>query len=591
MNGPTSPARRLRLWPAVVLLLAQWACIAAPSLVEEPDMNLFMVRMFGPVIAGAGLVLWWLLASGVAWKDRLLVLLGVAVVVAAAMAFYHPTFREMGPMFYVLPTLVTAWVGWLLLTPMLNWPVRRAGIVVACGLTAAAFALIRLDGMDGQFNAAMSPRWLPTAEDKFIAEAAVKPAAKPAPAVAAKPLELQPGDWPAFRGAARDGKLTGTRIGTDWAKSPPKEVWRRRVGPGWSSFAVVGNRLFTQEQRQDNEVVVCYDADTGAELWAHADAARFTEPIAGPGPRATPTFHDGKLYTMGGRGLVNCLDAATGQRIWTRDVVKDTGAEVPTWGFASSPLVTHGVVIVFAGAEGKGVIAYQATDGAIAWTAPGGKLSYSSAHPIKLGGVDAAAVVTDAGLVAYDPATGKVVWQYDWALENGMNRVTQPALVGEADFVLGGPFGAGTRRLTVGHAGDQWKVGEVWPATSKAISPYYNDLVIHNDHLYGFDNHFFTCVGLADGKRKWKERGYGNGQVLLLAEQGLLLVLSETGEVALVKADPQRRVEVAKVPAISGKTWNHPVIAHGRLFVRNGEEMACFQLPDDTGLPPGSRSE
>jgi hypothetical protein len=133
----------------------------------------------------------------------------------------------------------------------------------------------------------------------------------------------------------------------------------------------------------------------------------------------------------------------------------------------------------------------------------------------------------------------------------------------------------------VGRDGDRWAAQKVW--TSRAIKPYFNDLVIHQNHLYGFDNNFLTCVGLDDGKTRWKERGYGNGQVLLLADQDLLLVLSEQGEAALVEAVPSGLVERCRFQAIEGKTWNHPVVAHGRLFVRNGEEAACYELTAETG--------
>src|SRR5262249_625934 len=147
-----------------------------------------------------------------------------------------------------------------------------------------------------------------------------------------QPVVLQPGDWPGFRGKDRDGRYKGARIATDWDERPPRQVWRQRVGPGWSSFAVVGTRLYTQEQRGPNEAVVCYDAGSGAELWSHEDAARFSETMAGPGPRATPTFHEGKIYAQGATGKLNCLDAATGRVLWSHDVAADSGAALPLWG-------------------------------------------------------------------------------------------------------------------------------------------------------------------------------------------------------------------------------------------------------------------
>jgi outer membrane protein assembly factor BamB len=342
-------------------------------------------------------------------------------------------------------------------------------------------------------------------------------------------------------------------------------------------------------------VVVCYRADTGDEVWVHADQTRFTEIVAGPGPRATPTFHEGKLYALGANGKFNCLDPATGRVIWSKDIVADSDAKVPMWGFASSPLVSAGVVTVYAGGpKGKAVLGYKADTGDLAWKAGGykldtpeavekkkdkGPLSYCSTHLAKFDGVEQVVIATDAGLAAFDPATGHALWTHDWQTENDIARIVQPALLDGGDVLMGAGLGVGTRRLHVGREGDGWSVKEVW--TTQKIKPYFNDLVTYQGHLYGFDDTFFVCVNLADGKLKWKSRGYGAGQVLLLADQGLLLILSEKGEVALVSASPEKHQELGKFQAIEGKTWNHPVLAHGRLYVRNGEEAACYQLAEE----------
>src|SRR5262249_15031365 len=252
------------------------------------------------------------------------------------------------------------------------------------------------------------------------------------------------------------------------------------------------------------------------ELWVHRDAARFSEAVAGPGPRATPTFHEGKLYAQGAAGRLNCLDAATGRVLWSRDVIADSGAKLPQWGFAASPPVVLGVVTGFAGAPGgKSVLGYNAASGELAWSAGEGQFSYCSTQLARLGGVEQLLLTTETGLTAFDPAGGKVLWTHDWPLE-GMARIVQPAVLGDSDVLIGTGMGVGTRRVSVGREGDGWATREVW--TSRAIKPYYNDLVVHRGHLYGFDNNFFTCVSLEDGKGKWKERGYGNGQVLLLAD-------------------------------------------------------------------------
>lgn len=568
--------RRLRLWPAVVILALQWLAIVGPGWVAPGTMFQFMGIFWGPMVGAAALAAWWLFASRLSWADRGLGLLACAATGGAVLLVCHPSINALVLTVFALPVVTTAWVVWLVITAFLSWPVRRAGLLVVFVLTWGYFTLVRFQGLDGSASASFEPRWLPTAEEKFLAKLDAG-ASDGEPAGDARPVALQSGDWPGFRGPDRDGKLTGVRVPTDWKEHAPKLVWRHEVGPGWSSFAVAGTRLFTQEQWGEEEAVVCYDADSGAKLWAHRDSARFTEMVAGPGPRATPTVHDGKVYALGAAGRLNCLDAATGKVLWSRDIVEDSGAKVPQWGFSSSPLVARGVVTVFAGGpDGKSVLGYHAASGEPAWYAGEGQLSYCSPQLARIGGAEQVLIGTDAGMTAFDPARGTVLWEHRWPMDGGQARIVQPALLGDSDVLIGTGFGFGTRRMRVSRVGDAWVAQEVW--TTRAIKPYYNDLVVYQGHLYGFDANFFTCVSLEDGKGKWKARGYGNGQVLLLAEQGLLLVLSEKGEVALVEASPAGHKELGRFQAIEGKTWNHPVIAHGKLFVRNGEEAACYRL-------------
>jgi outer membrane protein assembly factor BamB len=537
---------------------------------------------WGGIIGAALFGLWWLLLSRVHWTDRLLLLLFFGVSGATAIAFAHPTFTFMmyGPIVRGIPLAMTAWVLFLFITPGLSWPIRRLGSAVAILAGWAYCDTVRLDGVWGDFQAQISWRWVPTDEEKFLAELGQRKAAPGAEAAAEKAVELRAGDWPGFRGPNRDSLVTGFRVATDWNKNPPRKVWGRRVGPGWSSFAVIGDRAYTQEQRGEKEAVVCYDAATGEELWAHADPIRFEETVGGPGPRATPTFSEGWLYALGAKGTLNCLDPATGKVRWSRDVAAESKAKVPMWGFSASPLVAQGVVTVFAGgAGGKSVMAYHASSGEPAWSAGDGKDSYGSTQLMSVGGTDQVLIVAEDGMTSLEPSAGKVLWKYEWQTDRPP-RVAQPALVAGSDLLFATPL-KGMRRVHVPQQGESWSKEPMWE--SKDIKPYYNDLVTYKDHAYGFDNNFFTCVSLEDGKGRWRARGYGNGQVLLLADQGLLLISTEKGEVVLAEATPERHKELAKFKAIEGKTWNHPVVAHGKLFIRNGEEMACFQLPEEGG--------
>lgn len=582
---PLGNAQRLRLWPALVLVALLWAAILIPPRVAPDEMLLVILgAVWGPMVVTAGIAAWWMFASRIPWSQRWLGLLSFAGIGLVACLALHPSMAPFVIIVFALPMLLTSWVGWLALTPFLNWTARIGGLLIVFLLSWGFWDLLRFEGTTGEFTPAFRARWEPTDEQKLMADikaGKVKTSSGPAEAIV---LTAKEGDWPGFRGAKRDGILQGVRIATDWSARPPRELWRRPVGPGWGSFTVIGDRIYTQEQRGEEELVVCYDAGTGNELWTHKNAVRFTEAIAGPGPRATPTFDDGRLYAFGATGKLDCLDAATGKLLWSRDVKADTEAKEPTWGFASSPLVWKGVVSVFAGGpEGKSVVGYQASSGEPLWAAGSGLFSYCSPHPATIDNVEQILINTEAGVTSIDPNEGKVLWQHDWALDGGMSRVVQPALVGSSDILVGTFFGMGTRRVNVSRQEDGWKTKNVW--TTRVIKPYYNDMVLHKGHLYGFDSAFFTCVNLEDGKSKWRVRGYDNGQVLLLADQDLLLILAEDGTVALVEATPTGHKELSRFQGIKGKTWNHPVVAHGKLFIRNGKEAACFELRPEKEKP------
>ena len=375
-------------------------------------------------------------------------------------------------------------------------------------------------------------------------------------------------EWPGFRGPRRDGIVRGVRIKTDWSGSPPVQLWRRQVGPGWSSFAVSGDLLYTQEQRGNNEVVACYKATNGQPVWTHRDAARFFESNGGAGPRATPTLWNGRVYTFGATGILNALNASNGAVVWSRNAAADTGTEVPTWGFASSPLAVTDVVIVAAAGQ---LVAYDLTTGSRRWLGPAGSGSYSSPHLLTIDGVKQILLMSEAGATGVALADGKRLWEHPWP----GNAIVQPALTADGDVLISSQ-GSGTRRIAVAHGPGGWTVEARW--TSKGLKPYFNDFVVHKSHAFGFDGRILACIDLEDGRRKWKGGRYGNGQLVLLSDQDLLLVLGEEGELALVGATPDQFTELARFKAIEGKTWNHPVLVRDVLLVRNDHEMVAFRL-------------
>ncbi|MBT4137304.1 MAG: PQQ-like beta-propeller repeat protein, partial [Candidatus Latescibacteria bacterium] len=376
--------------------------------------------------------------------------------------------------------------------------------------------------------------------------------------------------WPGFRGPNRDGIIHGVQIETDWSASPPIELWRRLIGPGWSSFAVQGDLFYTQEQRGDDEVVACYNLTTGEPVWKHRDPARFWESNAGAGPRATPTLKNGRVYTLGATGILNVLNAADGSVIWSRNAASDTQTKIPGWGFSASPLVIDDSVVV---ATSGALVAYDLTTGDPRWFAPEGGYGYSSPHLLTIDGVAQILLVRGNNVVSVAPTDGKLLWQQ--SLPTGSN-IVQPAQASNGDILISDGEKSGMRRIAAKQGPSGWTTEERW--NTNRLKPYFSDFVIHNGHAFGFDGNILACIDIENGKRKWKGGRYGQGQLILLADQNVLVVLSEHGELVLVSATADKFTELAQHPAIEGKTWNHPVLVGNTLLVRNSAEMVAFKF-------------
>lgn len=348
------------------------------------------------------------------------------------------------------------------------------------------------------------------------------------------------------------------------------------MGAGWSSFAVAGPFAFTQEQRGSQETVVCYDLNTGNEVWVQQWESRFDEPMGGPGPRATPTLADGAVFVAGASGMLARLKAGTGEVVWKQDLKALSGRELPMWGYASSPLVTQSLVIVYAGGSGdKGVLAFDAASGEPRWSTACGADSYSSPQLSTVVGEETLLMLSNTGLLLLDPATGKVRLDYAWDFKG--YRALQPTVIGDDIILLPTPMSEGTRAIRVSKKDGRFSAEELW--TSKQMKADFTELTAHKGYLYGIDGSMFSCIDLKTGQRTWKGGRYGKGQALLLESSDLLLVAAEDGRIVLVKADPTAHTEIASFQAISGKTWTHPVVVGDRLLVRNAQEAACYQLP------------
>jgi outer membrane protein assembly factor BamB len=569
IDQPTQ-RKPLRVWPGVVAVVLQWlAWFVVPLFFQE--------ALFGGMLAGlilaAAILLWWLFFSRMQWLERIAGLVLVVIAVIAIKPIVHLSISNgmMGMMLYVLsiPVMSLALVGAAVAGRRLSRGGRRVAIVAAALIACGVFMVIRSEGITGNAQADLQWRWTKTPEERLLAQASEEPMAT-VPAPGATTSEV---GWPGFRGAKRDGVVRGVRIETDWAQKPPVAIWRKPVGPGWSSFAVNDNLVYTQEQRGENEVVSCYDLATGKLVWKHNDAARFWESNAGAGPRGTPTLNNGRVYTLGATGILNALDARNGAVIWSRNAASDTKSKTPGWGFSGSPLVVGDVVIVAASGALAG---YDVGTGNPRWLGPTGEAGYSSPHLFTIGGVEQVLFTNGKGVSSVAPADGKLLWKHDWASDS----IVQPAITADGDVLLGSgsgmATGVGLLRIGVENGPNGWTTKERW--LSDGLNPYFNDFVVHKDHAYGFDGNTITCIDLKSGQLKWEGGRYGHGQMVVLSDQDLLLLISEEGELALVKATPDQFTELARFKAIEGKTWNHPVIVGDTVLVRNSEEMAAFRV-------------
>lgn len=526
------------------------------------------------------------------------VILGIACLAQAALWYRYAedsTYSKMSVLFVWPAALFALFVWWTFFSGY-RWRTR----LVVLGLITLGwmsfFAVFRIDGSDGDMLPVLAYRWEPTPEEKARAQwkqrradrQSVPAAASSQPVESAdsppvEPITAGPEDSVDFRGNQRDGIIRGKGFRKDWETRPPVELWRQAVGLGWSSFAVLGDYAITMEQRDAEECVVCYSLNTGELLWLHGDRARF-EQIAvngGDGPHATPVIAGDLTYALGATGLLNCLETRTGQPRWQRHILVDAGtAQEPArnieWGVSGAPCVVDDLVVVIAGGTaGKSVIAYDRFSGTIRWAQGHFPASYAGPRVEELLGQRVVLAFHGEGLSGHDLTTGEVLWNFPWKNDPLVNAA-QPIKLNEQAVFLSNGYGVGAARLqlTRNPADSTWQVSAQW--TSNRLKLKFNDAVLHQGFVYGLDDGILTCLDSETGKPKWKGGRYGYGQLLLHHET--LLVLTEDGEVALVEASPRQFREHQRFRALTGTTWNHPVIAHGKLLVRNYTEAACFDV-------------
>ena len=530
---------------------------------------------------------------------RLLPTLVVALgIVALIMVWGAPGFADSDRV--RLPLIASVLVVFTLLLVWLMRPLSPSRRVVTLGLLwllGVAMLVWRLSSMDGNFRPILVARhWV---QDLFLGGSpdSVLERHRQEQGTAGGPADLtiKPGDWPAFRGANRDGVVTGPTLVRDWSKTPPKEIWRQPVGGGYASFAIANGFLVTIEQRRDREVVVCYEKSSGKEVWATGWDTRFEETAGGPGPRATPTIAHGDVFALGAKGRLVCLNGADGKEKWTVETLENNNNL--KWAMSGSPLVVDDLVIVNPGAQtesarGRAVRAYNRSTGKEVWAAGNSEAGYASPHLATLGGVRQALIFDAAGLAGYDLTTGTELWRFRWPTFMGIN-VAQPIVMDDQTVFIASDYSGeavGGALLRVTQTNGTWSVEQVWRTKNTSMRCKFHSPVRHTrtegDYVYGLDDPGkLECVDLKTGKSAWKDdrrpkRGEAFGQGQLLRADDLILILTEFGELVLVEATPTAYRELGRIDALmkGPKTWNTPAMAHGRIYVRNEEEMACYDL-------------
>jgi outer membrane protein assembly factor BamB len=473
-------------------------------------------------------------------------------------------------------------VVWFFAFSGLAGRIKLTGAVVLLTLLGTAVAAVRSVDIDGTLRPLPHFRWEPSPEDALDRHREGERDSD-SPALPAIDLKVDPLiHFPCYRGVQGDGVVYPLEpLAADWSKTAPEVLWRQPCGGGFAGFAVAGNVAITIEQRREDEAIVCYDRGSGRERWVYSYPARFRD-VTGDGPRATPTIYKGRVYSFGATGELVCLDGATGKKVWQRNAVEDSQARVVTWGMSSSPLVVEelGLVIVNPGIDpnnnaGKALAAYRLKDGEVVWAKGDQAAAYSSAMLVtQLAGRRQVLLLDRGGLAGFDPTTGNELWRHPWQTSLGMNIVQPVVFDGDKVFISSEASNGGAL-LRVSRKGDEFAVAVLW--ANKSLASKFSNPVALGEGIYGLSLGTMVCLDKRTGKRAWRGRYYGHGQILAIG--GKLLVMSERGYIALVAADMKQFRELARMDVFADRTWNTPALAGRQLFIRNDREMACLELP------------
>jgi outer membrane protein assembly factor BamB len=456
---------------------------------------------------------------------------------------------------------------WFVATRSWDWRVK----LIAMAVFALLPIIVKYDGSrSGSAAPSFSLRFA-KAKDAGLEDLSRLKSLEPAAESSWKPVAYHR-DFPGFLGPDRTGIIKDFELEPDWEEHPPEELWRRRIGLGWSGFAVKGRYAITQEQREELEMVTCYDLESGEPIWAHSNTARFSGGMGSDGPRATPQIDAELVYTLGATGIVDCLELATGELRWTRNVLAEHDSENVRYGKSGSPLIVDDFVVVAGGKSGPLLAAYHKLTGEPVWKAAAEPAGYAAPVLATIAGARQIVSVNRFSATGHEPTTGKELWRYDWP--NIYPKPAQPQILEGDRVLLTASYGMGAHLLQLDRDGDAISVEELWE--SSRMKTKFSSVCIVDGYAYGLDEGRFACISLEDGSRQWKDGRYGYGQNFMIGD--LIVVQAEQGEIILVRPNPAMLEELGRVKALSGKTWNYPTLAGSYLLVRNDEEAACFRL-------------
>jgi outer membrane protein assembly factor BamB len=388
-------------------------------------------------------------------------------------------------------------------------------------------------------------------------------------------------DWPCWRGPLRDGISRETGLLKRWAQSGPRQLWRAELSGGFSSVVVTDGRLFTQTKQNSQEVVVCLDAATGKDLWRYRYDCDYSayrtftgggRPQARTGPRATPTVEGDRVYTLGATGVLLCLEAKTGKKVWQQDLLKIAGMDVPTHGYCGSLLVLgERIYLNPGGPKGKSIAALDKKDGAVVWQALDDPVGYACPVWAEVGGASQVIFFTGAGVVGVAPKDGRLLWRFPWKTRPPLHIATPIYADGKVFVSSNYGTGGAVIRLT-----DKVEPETVWK--SLAMQNHFSTSVLYEGHLYGVSEGQLRCVEFQTGTVKWSKGGLGRGSVALA--DGHLIALGEYGEMVLARATPAEYAEVSRCQLFDKGTltWTAPVVSGGRLFVRSENALLALDL-------------